>query len=415
MSATFHCPYRQSALLQQALAPDKMRIAFLLGAGCPVSIRIPNGASTLPLIPDIRGLTALVNQKLAASPEHAKNHEVLLKRLGDGKSPGDPTIEEILSHIRTLQDVVRSGSIDGLDKTILGALDEAICRITTEIVGVSLPASATPYHQLAMWIGGIQRAHPIEVFTPNYDLLMEQALESYAIPYFDGFVGAKQAFFDLTSMESEALPSRWARLWKVHGSINWWRKASGGEGGAPEVVRTSAKPEGSEDRQMIYPSHLKYDQSRRMPYLAMLDRLREFLARGQGVLVTCGYSFADQHLNEVILHGLRSNPTAICFGLLHGSRSAYADAFAKARMHPNLSLLARDGAILGASERDWRTDPQDTHPLHGVSVLGPETPVAAGAPVKCCDFLLGDFKHLGDFLARQLSLPGAESETADAA
>lgn len=416
MTATFHCPYRQSTLLQQALAPDKMRIAFLLGAGCPVSIRIPDGASTRPLIPDIRGLTTLVNQKLAASPEHAKSHAAVLKRFGDGDSPGDPTIEDILSHIRTLQDVVRSGSIDGLDKTMLVALDAAICSTTTDVVDVPLPASATPYHQLAMWIGGIQRAHPIEVFTPNYDLLIEQAFESHAIPYFDGFVGSKQAFFDLTSMESEALPPRWARLWKVHGSINWWRRARGAAVGTPEVVRTGAKREDSEDRQMIYPSHLKYDQSRRMPYLAMLDRLREFLARGQGVLVTCGYSFADQHLNEVILHGLRSNPTAICFGLLHGSRASYADALAKARMHPNLSLLAADGGILGASERDWRTDPQDTHPLHGVSVSAQATPAAGGgAPSKPCEFLLGDFKHLGDFLARQLSLPSGEPGVSDAA
>lgn len=148
MSATFHCPYRQSTLLQQALAPDKMRIAFLLGAGCPVSIRTPNGASTEPLIPDIRGLTTLVNQRLAADPKYAKSHAAVLKRFADGDSHGDPTVEDILSHIRTLQDVVRAGSIDGLDKAMLIALDTAICNITTEVVGVPLPASATPYHQL---------------------------------------------------------------------------------------------------------------------------------------------------------------------------------------------------------------------------------------------------------------------------
>lgn len=39
-----------------------MRIAFLLGAGCPLSIR-ENGA---PLIPDIAGLTELVKASLLA-------------------------------------------------------------------------------------------------------------------------------------------------------------------------------------------------------------------------------------------------------------------------------------------------------------------------------------------------------------
>lgn len=400
MNTPTHCPYRQSTLLQQSLAPDKMRIAFLLGAGCPVSIRMSDGPGTKPLIPDIRGLTDLVNSKLSESVEYKTSYSTLLNRF-NGSAPANPTIEDILSHVRALQDVVREGNIDGLDKTTLTKLDAEICAITTRVVGVDLPQSNTPYHQLATWIGGIQRAHPIEIFTPNYDLLVEQALEAHKIPYFDGFVGSKQAFFDLTSMENDALPPRWARLWKVHGSVNWWRTKE------DEVVRREGPSEG--DRQMIYPSHLKYDQSRRMPYLAMLDRLREFLARGQAVLVTCGYSFADQHLNEVILHGLRSNPTAICFGLLRGERAKYANPIAKARMTPNLSLLASDGAVLGTSERDWRADGQTGHPLHGISVTSDD------ATSKNCKLLLGDFKYFGAFLAQQLSRSDDKEGGTDAA
>jgi hypothetical protein len=406
MKIPTHCPYRQSTLLQQALAPDKMRIAFMLGAGCPVSIRVPEGVGTKALIPDIRGLTDAVNDRLGKSDPHKSNYAALLNRFNGGV-PKNPTIEDILTHIRVLQDVVRDGSIDGLDKAALSALDTAICGITTEVVGVSLPEWKTPYHQLATWIGGIQRAHPIEVFTPNYDLLVEQALEAHKLPYFDGFVGSKQAFFDLTSMEDESLPSRWSRLWKVHGSVNWWRTQK------DEVIRRDGHSEGN--RQMIYPSHLKYDQSRRMPYLAMLDRLREFLARGQAVLVTCGYSFADQHLNEVILHGLRSNPTAICFGLLYGARSGYADALLKAQMHPNLSLLAADGAVLGTVDQNWRTDEQASHPMHGISVTKKEVAENEATEQKNCEFLLGDFKMFGAFLARQLSRSDDDQVTTNAA
>ena len=405
MNSSSHCPYRQSTLLQQALAPDKMRIAFLLGAGCPVSIRIADGDALKPLIPDIRGLTEMVGEKLSKS-EKKDSYNTLLVRFKGG-TPANPTIEDILGHIRALHDVVRDGSIDGLDKNALAALDAEICKITTEVVGVELPESNTPYHQFATWIGGIHRAHPIEVFTPNYDLLVEQALESHKIPFFDGFVGSKQAFFDLTSMESESLPSRWARVWKVHGSVNWWRTLN------DEVVRRENHSDG--DRQMIYPSHLKYDQSRRMPYLAMLDRLREFLARGQAVLVTCGYSFADQHLNEVILHGLRSNPTAICFGLLFGKRSSYADALDKARKHPNLSLLAADGAVLGTVERDWRADEQTGHALHEISVMKKELAENSDPASNNCEFTLGDFKSFGNFLAQQLSRSSEEQVGTNAA
>lgn len=218
MNTATHCPYRQSTLLQQALAPDKMRIAFLLGAGCPVSIRIANDAGTKPLIPDIRGLTAVVNDELKQSAEHKENFAKVLNRLSS-----DSTIEDILSHIRLLHEVVRDGNIDGLDKAALAGLDAEICSITTRVVNVELPAPLTPYHRLATWVGGIHRTHPVEIFTPNYDLLMEQAFEAHKIPYFDGFIGSRQAFFDLASMENESLPARWGRLWKVHGSVNWWR------------------------------------------------------------------------------------------------------------------------------------------------------------------------------------------------
>ena len=148
---------------------------------------------------------------------------------------------------------------------------------------------------------------------------------------------------------------------------------------------------------MIYPSHLKYDQSRRMPYLAMLDRLRSFLGRGQVVVVTCGYSFLDQHLNEVVLQGLHGNPTAMCFGLMHSNRSEYPIAVEKAKRHHNLSLLAKDGAVLGRLEKDWHNDEREGDPLNGLSVKKTST--------GNCEFVLGDFKKLGEFLATQLSRP----------
>lgn len=412
MNTKTHCPYRQTKNLQDALTSNKVRVAFLLGAGCPVSIRIKEGIfctdeiadGSVALIPDIAGLTGLIKTELKGNDKFKTSFEALLKRL-DGDAPGSRvTIEDILSHIRSLQDVIREGSIDGLDKTNLAALDTAICDITTKVVNVPLPQARTAYHQLATWIGGVPRANAVELFTPNYDLLLEQGLEAGQIPYFDGFVGSKQAFFDLASMEAEgenSLPDRWARLWKVHGSVNWWRVAvdklqknsTDTEKQEFEVVR-GEKPKNAV-QQMIYPSHLKYDQSRRMPYLAMLDRLRSFLGRGRAVVVTCGYSFLDQHLNEVILQGLHSNPTAMCFGLLHSKKSDYPTAIEKAKNRPNLSLLARDGAVLGTSERDWHNEERTGDPLNGLSVRKPTT--------GNCEFVLGDFRKLGEFLATQLS------------
>lgn len=405
MVSRAHCPYRQSLLLQQALAPDKMRVAFFLGAGCPMAIRVTEGAATKPLIPDVKGLTKVICDSLSTSTSYKVAFETVLHRLSDsGKA--EPNVEQILSYVRALGEVVGNDGIEGLSSQVLNNLDKEICRVTTEVVKVRLSEDNTPYHQLATWIRGIPRTQSVEIFTSNYDLLMDQALEEQQVPYFDGFVGSDSTFFDLASMEQDNLPSRWARLWKVHGAINWWRTAKG------DFERR--KESDSSDLQMIYPSHLKYLESRRMPYLAMLDRLKSFLSRGQAVLVTCGYSFSDDHLNEAILQGLAGNPTAVCFALLFGDRKIAPNAVAKARKHSNLRLLATDGAVLGTIEADWHSDEKKEHALHGVAVQTGEMVFRSHAPAQRCKFLLGDFASLGNFLAQQIAFGEDENERSKA-
>lgn len=395
-----HCPYRQATLMRQALSPDKMRVAFFLGSGCAVAIQVPGaGGATRPLIPDIKGLTKLVRNALEASASHKSGIAAVIERLAEnGKS--EPTIEDILSIIRALREVVGKTNHGGLPAGTLDLLDKEICSIITKLMQERLTSDDTPYHKLAMWIREIRREHPVEIFTSNYDLLTDQALEERRVPYFDGFVGADRTFFDLNSIEQDSLPARWARLWKVHGAINWWRTDN-----KKNVERRAREAAGKEgDLQMIHPSHLKYDESRRMPYLAMLDRLKTFLGEGQSVMVTCGYSFSDEHLNEVILQGLSGNPNAICFGLVFGDRTDSPIAMDKARKHANFNLLAADGAILGTVERDWHSVEKSDHLLHGIAVGAGVMKPRTIAPTERCKFLLGDFNSLGDFLAEQLAI-----------
>ena len=54
-----------------------------------------------------------------------------------------------------------------------------------------------------------------------------------------------------------------------------------------------------------------------MPYLAMIDRLRSFLRQPSAFLVTIGYSYGDEHLNEVLDQSVRSNETSAAYGLLY--------------------------------------------------------------------------------------------------
>lgn len=356
--------------------------------------------TTRPLIPDINNLTKLVSAEIEKKKDETANWKTLTNVLDYFPKPAEVTIEHILSHVRLLIDVLKKEQVDPFTRANLVQLDKEICRVISTHVGESIPVDQygkTSYHRFATWIKAISRLHPIEIFTTNYDQLLEQALEENRVSYFDGFIGSRHAFFDLASIEHDTLPPRWARLWKLHGSMNWWRTAKGGH-----IERRHA-PLSADEQQMIYPSHLKYDQSRRLPYLAMLDRLKHFLAPGRGpvVLITCGFSFADQHLNELILQCLRANPAAVTYALLFGDKAQYSEAITCGFQQPNLHLLARDGAVINTVEGGWETELQEEHPFGKfVTAQIPEGTKNPEGRIKH-QLLLGDFSLFTQFLLQQ--------------
>jgi hypothetical protein len=271
-------------------------------------------------------------------------------------------------------------------------LDDEICQLIYKIADKALPEAETPYHSIASWVHAVRRDNPVEVFTPNYDLLMEQAFEDYRVPYFDGFAGVRKPFFDLRAMEEDMLPPRWARLWKLHGSINWYQVPNKG------VFRGTTN-DNSGSKRVIHPSHLKYQESRRMPYLAMFDRLRAFLKQPTAALIICGYSFRDEHINEVIVQGLEGTQTAVAFALLFGKISEYKQATSLARKRPNLNLLACDGALISMKECNWPEKDAESVSADNSKWIK-WLPLSQGNEngKRLAEFTLGDFAVFGDFL-----------------
>lgn len=337
-----------------------------------------------PLIPDIAGMTSQVFEELSKSDSKESLAAVLKHFEIDGKAR--PNIEQFLSHIRLLAQVAGKDSVRGLKAEELRKLDSAACKFISGAASVSLPNTNTPYHHLTAWVGAVNRLYPIQIFTTNYDLLAEQALEQNRVPYFDGFVGTRDTFFDLQAMEQDQLPNRWARLWKIHGSINWSEDEDG------KIHRRSSP--GS--KQLIYPSHLKYDESRRMPYLAMLDRLRTFLGQPAAILIVSGYSFGDEHLNEVILQGLQGNSTASAFALMYSQLAKHESAVRLAGTRSNLNVLARDAGVLGTRTAPWTTS--DGKPGQSGAPAVTWTGDQQDKSKFHSEFVLGDFAKLGLFL-----------------
>lgn len=369
--------------LSQCLAQSKRPLGLLIGAGCPTSIRVDSGdGKHKPLIPDISGLTVQINCNLGTgdgdnSDEGA--YSKLVERL-TGDLGSTPNVEEILSHIRALASVVGRGCVHGLDAA---AIDQLETSVTTEIsnaVNVELPASHTPYDSLALWSHAARRDTPIRIFTTNYDLLLESAFERRQVPFFDGFVGSRQPFIDAEALEADDLPPRWARIIKLHGSSNWTVRAN-------QVIRTEASIR--EEQRLIYPSHLKYSESRQMPYLAMFDQLRAFLSQESATLFAVGFSFADEHINEHLGYGLRKNPSAKIFGLQYGALDQYPAATQLAGDHLGLTIAARDQVVDAGKEYVWDTDDEEDS-----------------------GFDLGDFAQFGEYLMSLIGVRNAEDDLA---
>ncbi|EPX3109043.1 SIR2 family protein [Serratia marcescens] len=356
---------------RQIVTNGRKKIGILLGAGAPVSINIGTPIEYKPLIPNIEGLTKLVKDSLSGIEKEAfDNIESYL---------GDSNIERMLSEVRALAEVIGTHTLYGLNAEGHRKLSESICIKIKEVVSATLPVEPNPYSELISWINGINRSHGIEIFTTNYDLLCEEALERAKTPYFDGFSGSKLAFFDPSSISKNDLPSRWVRLWKLHGSIGWSQLANG------EIIRL---PECAVST-MVYPSHIKYSQTQAAPFSSLFERLKNFLMEPDTLLITTGFSFADAHISSKISECLSANPSSAVFAFQFNNLEFEKYAVELAFQTPNLSVYCRDGAVINSIKAKWRIGEL---PTKNWSSIQNEFFIKN-------EFVLGDFKSLARFLA----------------
>ena len=382
---TVHNPDRFMADLRQILSQGRKRIGLLVGAGAPIAIRLSaegkldtNGS---PLIPGVDALTTQVLGSLAGNEKIAAS--AIVAEFDNGGN-----IEMILSRVRLLQNAIGKTPIHGLDSDGYGNLGKSICSAIGKIVSAKLPQDRCAYNELVSWVSGTQRPHGIEIFTTNYDLLLEEAFEVAKAPYFDGFSGGHLPFFDPVTVSGDDLPARWSRLWKLHGSLGWAMDSG-------RVVRSG----GYASTELVYPDHLKYDLTQKQPYAALFERLKTFLLTPDTLLLTVGFSFRDAHICAVIDEALAMNANAAVFAFQFRELVNEQPASKLAYDRPNLSVYAADGAVISGVAGKWRPgDPPKNWIEIRASFWGVQG--TSQAPT----FLLGDFASFCRFCALSHSI-----------
>jgi len=172
-----------------------------------------------------------------------------------------------------------------------------------------------------------------QIFTVNYDTVIEQALDHLGIFYFDGFNGRSEPKFDPTSYGldiyypgdvSEGRVRRFDRfmhLYKLHGSVHWinrpdgritakqpdlrmlqaWRMSTNEEENAKALSKLWPESEG---RLGILPTAKKFIETLEAPFANLFRMLQQRLQVPQTFLFVCGYGFGDDHVNSMLESGL---------------------------------------------------------------------------------------------------------------
>lgn len=323
-------------------------IGFFFGAGTSCALGIPN----------VEQLTTGIEAKLTGS--FLANFNLVKTDLETIISTSKVNIEDILNQIRRIRELTGETAkvYEGVSGENAKLLDKEICTIIYDIiVDKESVADIGKTKKFFAWLSLLNRDFSKEVFTTNYDLIIEKSLEASQIPYFDGFVGSYEPFFWQESIDQfvskNDMTQNWIRLWKIHGSLSWfWKEDTKTK--SQKIIRIG-KVENikKEDNELvIYPSKEKYDSSKKQPFIAYFDRLKNYLLSGELLFVFTGYSFSDQHINEIIFNCLRQNNrlTALVFFF---QDLEVENLYKQTSSYMNLNVFGPKKAIINGNLGEW--------------------------------------------------------------
>lgn len=117
-----------------------------------------------------------------------------------------------------------------------------------------------------------------------------------------------------------------------------------------------------------------------MPFVVLQDRFRRALYTPESLVLVIGYSWHDEHLNELLLEAAQRRPRS---EIITFTRSKIPAAVEHATDLPNLQAVTATEAVIGGVRAPWE---------------------APGNPLPAIweddSFALADFEHLATFLAK---------------
>lgn len=212
-----------------------------------------------------------------------------------------------------VQEIDRLGLIRSIVKKVKDFLIDEILNEQNKNNGVDEPLNNLYerfYRKLLYRNSNLPKPN---IFTTNYDLYSETAMDKLGIHYVNGFSGGIKKYFNPTifnyamAEKMDLSQNKWGvidnffYLYKIHGSINWIQDRDGSKlFNVREIQETTGSHLKSQETVMIHPTPLKFNASLGSPYSDLFREFQRKLMQNNNVLVTIGYSFSDEHINNLI-------------------------------------------------------------------------------------------------------------------
>lgn len=209
----------------------------------------------------------------------------------------------------------------------------------------------------------------LQIFTTNYDRLVEAGAEVAGLHLLDRFVGTLAPIFRSSRLDVDMHYNppgirgepRYlegvAKFTKLHGSLDWVN--------AEKNIRRIGLPFGAESIQpylkapglagakavqlMIYPNSAKDRETAVYPYVELFRDFAAAICRPNSTLISFGYSFGDEHINRVIEDTLTIPST-------HLVVIAYDDPLGRImKMYKRMGRSAQITLLVGNHFGDLRT------------------------------------------------------------
>lgn len=234
------------------------------------------------------------------------------------------TANDLLRGLRILKKDTEAKSLETELNSIINAFAKSILEsekaIATAVDDKRDNAYSVLVNFLLSFASRTGNRERLNIFTTNYDRLIEVGAELAGVHLMDRFVGTMMPIFRSSRLnldihynppgirgEPRYLEGV-ARLTKLHGSVDWIQNE--------DEIRRMGLPFGADDiapylnapglkgadalKLMIYPNSAKDRETAEYPYVELFRDFAAAICRPNSTLVTYGYGFGDEHINRVI-------------------------------------------------------------------------------------------------------------------